>query len=188
MCSPRSCSAPSPCNLPGRLCPGPSPGPIRQSGPASKVSLRSAASFPPGGHDYQRHLRPWHPPCRCIHEYQLTPHSLYAAVSIGLETDTIVAVLNRLSKNVLPPEIRRFVRGCTQNYGKAGPAACACPAACPSRVVPSRARRCCNVRLCLQPAHPPNPAQAPHSRRSSWCSSRTASSSSRPTPRSCASC
>ncbi|KAL4433953.1 hypothetical protein ABPG75_000394 [Micractinium tetrahymenae] len=53
-----------------------------------------------------------------IHEYQLTPHSLYAAVSIGLETDTIVAVLSRLSKNVLPPEIKRFVRGCTQNYGK----------------------------------------------------------------------
>ncbi|KAL4441851.1 hypothetical protein ABPG77_003767 [Micractinium sp. CCAP 211/92] len=54
----------------------------------------------------------------CIHEYQLTPHSLYAAVSIGLETGTVVAVLNRLSKNVLPPEIKRFVRGCTQNYGK----------------------------------------------------------------------
>ncbi|KAI7835846.1 hypothetical protein COHA_010244 [Chlorella ohadii] len=53
-----------------------------------------------------------------IHEYQLTPHSLYAAVSIGLECDTILAVLNRLSKNVLPADIRRFVRACTQNYGK----------------------------------------------------------------------
>lgn len=53
-----------------------------------------------------------------IHEYQLTPHSLYAAVSIGLETATIIAVLNRLSKNVLPNDIKKFVRGCTQNYGK----------------------------------------------------------------------
>jgi DNA excision repair protein ERCC-3 len=53
-----------------------------------------------------------------IHEYQLTPHSLYAAVSIGLECETILAVLNRLSKNVLPADIRRFVRACTQNYGK----------------------------------------------------------------------
>ncbi|KAI3434686.1 hypothetical protein D9Q98_002749 [Chlorella vulgaris] len=53
-----------------------------------------------------------------IHEYQLTPHSLYAAVSIGLEMSTIVGVLSRLSKNVLPPEIRAFVKGCTQNYGK----------------------------------------------------------------------
>lgn len=37
------------------------------------------------------------PRCR----YVLTPHSLYAAVSIGLETPTIIAVLNRLSKNAL---------------------------------------------------------------------------------------
>jgi hypothetical protein len=40
------------------------------------------------------------PVCRpeCVHEYQLTPHSLYAAVSVGLETETIINVLNRLSK------------------------------------------------------------------------------------------
>ena len=40
------------------------------------------------------------PVCRpeCVHEYVLTPHSLYAAVSIGLTTQTIITVLNRLSK------------------------------------------------------------------------------------------
>ena len=40
------------------------------------------------------------PVCRpeAVHEYIMTPHSLYAAVSVGLETDTIVSVLNRLSK------------------------------------------------------------------------------------------
>ncbi len=40
------------------------------------------------------------PVCRpeCVHEYMLTPHSLYAAVSVGLETETIISVLNRLSK------------------------------------------------------------------------------------------
>ena len=40
------------------------------------------------------------PVCRpeCVHEYVLTPHSLYAAVSIGLTTQTIISVLNRLSK------------------------------------------------------------------------------------------
>lgn len=44
------------------------------------------------------------PVCRpeAVHEYAMTPHSLYAAVSVGLETDTIVAVLNRLSKVSLP--------------------------------------------------------------------------------------
>ena len=53
-----------------------------------------------------------------IHEYQLTPYSLYAAVSIGLETDDIVTVLDRLSKVKLPKEIEQFVRQCTQSYGK----------------------------------------------------------------------
>jgi DNA excision repair protein ERCC-3 len=33
-----------------------------------------------------------------MHEYKLTPHSLYAAVSVGLDTPTILQVLNRLSK------------------------------------------------------------------------------------------
>ena len=40
------------------------------------------------------------PVCRpkLVHEYMLTPHSLYAAVSVGLETQTIISVLDRLSK------------------------------------------------------------------------------------------
>lgn len=33
-----------------------------------------------------------------IHEYQLTPYALYAGTSIGLETDVILRVLERLSK------------------------------------------------------------------------------------------
>ena len=53
-----------------------------------------------------------------IHEYMLTPHSLYAAVSIGLDTSTILSVLDRLSKSKLPPEVRHFVRASTSNYGK----------------------------------------------------------------------
>ena len=35
-----------------------------------------------------------------IHEYQLTPYSLYAGTSIGLETDVILKVLERLSNNI----------------------------------------------------------------------------------------
>ncbi|DBA93765.1 hypothetical protein WJX82_000412 [Trebouxia sp. C0006] len=60
------------------------------------------------------------PVCRpeSVHEYVMTPHSLYAAVSVGLETDTIVSVLNRLSKVSLPAEIRQFVHASTGNYGK----------------------------------------------------------------------
>lgn len=60
------------------------------------------------------------PVCRpeSMHEYNLTPHSLYAAVSVGLETETIIAVLNKLSKTKLPKEIIDFINGSTANYGK----------------------------------------------------------------------
>jgi superfamily II DNA or RNA helicase len=53
-----------------------------------------------------------------MHEYQLTPYSLLAAVSIGLKTDDIVSVLGRLSKNVLPPEVVKWIRDCTSTHGK----------------------------------------------------------------------
>ncbi|XP_042388706.1 general transcription and DNA repair factor IIH helicase subunit XPB1-like isoform X1 [Zingiber officinale] len=60
------------------------------------------------------------PVCRpeSMHEYNLTPHSLYAAVSVGLETETIISVMNKLSKSKLPSEIIDFIRGSTANYGK----------------------------------------------------------------------
>lgn len=53
-----------------------------------------------------------------MHEYNLTPHSLYAAVSVGLETETIIAVLNKLSKTKLPKEMINFIHDSTANYGK----------------------------------------------------------------------
>ncbi|KAK4488311.1 hypothetical protein RD792_004067 [Penstemon davidsonii] len=53
-----------------------------------------------------------------MHEYNLTPHSLYAAVSAGLETETIISVLNKLSKTKLPKEIIDFIHSSTSNYGK----------------------------------------------------------------------
>ena len=64
---------------------------------------------------YVRHLyyRP-----NIIHEYQITPHSLYAAVSVGLETDAIIDVLDRFSKTELPTELVSFIRTCTLSYGK----------------------------------------------------------------------
>ena len=53
-----------------------------------------------------------------IHEYKLTPHSLYAAVSVGLETENIIEVLNRMSKVPVPDELCEFIRECTHSYGK----------------------------------------------------------------------
>ncbi|MEN2499705.1 MAG: TFIIH basal transcription factor complex helicase XPB subunit, partial [Marteilia pararefringens] len=53
-----------------------------------------------------------------IHQYKLTAYSLYAAVSIGLQTDDIIEYLSRLSKVQLPDGIIEFIRLCTLSYGK----------------------------------------------------------------------
>ncbi|CAA7036045.1 unnamed protein product [Microthlaspi erraticum] len=60
------------------------------------------------------------PVCRpeSMHEYNLTPHSLYAAVSVGLETEAIISVLNKLSKTKLPEDMISFIYASTANYGK----------------------------------------------------------------------
>jgi DNA excision repair protein ERCC-3 len=54
-----------------------------------------------------------------VHQYKLTPYSLYAAVATNIETESIITVLERLSKNGLPPQVKKFVRECTSKYGKA---------------------------------------------------------------------
>lgn len=54
-----------------------------------------------------------------LHEYKLTPYSLYAAVATNIDTESIVKVLNRFSKNVLPEGVAAFIRECTKRYGKA---------------------------------------------------------------------
>ena len=53
-----------------------------------------------------------------IHEYQMTPYSLYAGTSIGLETDKILSLLERLSKVPIPLGLASFIRSCTESYGK----------------------------------------------------------------------
>ncbi|KRT85080.1 helicase [Oryctes borbonicus] len=60
------------------------------------------------------------PVCRpeFIHEYKLTAYSLYAAVSVGLQTHDIIEYLKRLSKTSVPEGIQEFIRLCTLSYGK----------------------------------------------------------------------
>ncbi|KAJ1828059.1 DNA repair helicase RAD25 [Coemansia sp. RSA 2599] len=53
-----------------------------------------------------------------IHEYKLTPYSLYAAVSVGLDTKDIIEVLNRLSKVPVPPDVMKAIMMYTRSYGK----------------------------------------------------------------------
>lgn len=60
------------------------------------------------------------PVCRPqhIHEYKLTAYSLYAAVSVGLQTTDIIEYLQRLSKCAVPAGIIEFIQLCTLSYGK----------------------------------------------------------------------
>lgn len=53
-----------------------------------------------------------------MHEYKITIHSLYAAVSVGLSTKDIVTTLDRFSKNGLPPNMTEFITECGRSYGK----------------------------------------------------------------------
>lgn len=52
------------------------------------------------------------PVCRPthIHEYKLTAYSLYAAVSVGLQTSDITDYLQKLSKTGVPDGIIQFIK------------------------------------------------------------------------------
>ncbi|KAL8972756.1 MAG: hypothetical protein Q9183_000371 [Haloplaca sp. 2 TL-2023] len=53
-----------------------------------------------------------------FHEYAMTVHSLYAAVSTGMTAKDIFFGLNLLSKTPIPSDIREFIISCTRAYGK----------------------------------------------------------------------
>ena len=53
-----------------------------------------------------------------LHEYALTCHSLYAAVSVGLAPQDIIRSLDKLTKTPLPDEIKDFILVCTRAFGK----------------------------------------------------------------------
>jgi len=57
--------------------------------------------------------RPMH-----LHEYKLTAHSLYAAVSLGMDSADIIKYLNRFSKTPVPEQISAWIDSCTTSYGK----------------------------------------------------------------------
>lgn len=82
------------------------------------ITLESFSPLAPQAQDFLTTIaeplsRPTH-----LHEYRLTGHSLYAAVSVGLKPQDIVAFLDRLSKTPLPESIRSFIIEFTKSYGK----------------------------------------------------------------------
>ena len=54
-----------------------------------------------------------------VHEYHMTPHSLFAAVSVGLSTQDIISQLDRFCKTSLPPLARQLIERSTSSFGKA---------------------------------------------------------------------
>ncbi len=53
-----------------------------------------------------------------LHEYALTPHSLYAAVSVGLRPRDIINTLERFLKTSLPDVVRKKIEDYTRSFGK----------------------------------------------------------------------
>lgn len=53
-----------------------------------------------------------------MHEYTISPHSLFAAVSVGLTESDIIRDLEMFSKTKVPQSILDFVHEVTQSFGK----------------------------------------------------------------------
>ena len=53
-----------------------------------------------------------------LHEYRLTEHSLYAALSVGLSGDDIIRTLEKLSKTEVADSVRDFITKHTKSYGR----------------------------------------------------------------------
>ena len=53
-----------------------------------------------------------------MHEYTISPHSLFAAVSVGLTEQDIIRELELFSKTKVPQNIVEFVHNVTQSFGK----------------------------------------------------------------------
>ncbi|XP_037940776.1 general transcription and DNA repair factor IIH helicase subunit XPB [Teleopsis dalmanni] len=86
--------------------------------PNGHVFLESFSPVYKHAHDFLIAIA--EPICRPehIHEYKLTAYSLYAAVSVGLQTNDIIEYLKRLSKTTVPDGIVEFIKLCTLSYGK----------------------------------------------------------------------
>lgn len=86
--------------------------------PNGHVFLESFSPVYKHAHDFLIAIS--EPVCRPehIHEYKLTAYSLYAAVSVGLQTHDIIEYLKRLSKTSIPEGIIEFIKLCTLSYGK----------------------------------------------------------------------
>ena len=87
--------------------------------PDGAVFLEASSSLYAAAYDFlvavaEPVARPEH-----VHQYKLTPHSLYAAVAVGITPASICDVLDKLSKVKLPEEVKKYILNCTKNFGRA---------------------------------------------------------------------
>lgn len=87
-------------------------------GPDGHIFLESFSPVYKHAHDFLITIS--EPVCRpeLIHEYKLTSYSLYAAVSVGLQTSDIIEYLKRLSKTSIHENVLNFIKESTLTYGK----------------------------------------------------------------------
>lgn len=87
-------------------------------GPDGHIFLESFSPVYKHAHDFLITIS--EPVCRpeLIHEYKLTSYSLYAAVSVGLQTGDIIEYLKRLSKTSIHENVLKFIKESTLTYGK----------------------------------------------------------------------
>ena len=53
-----------------------------------------------------------------IHEFKITKHSIFAAVSQGLDKEMILSGLNKYSKVKIPETVINFISMCAKGFGK----------------------------------------------------------------------
>ena len=87
--------------------------------PDGAVFLEASSSLYAAAYDFlvavaEPVARPEH-----VHQYKLTPHSLYAAVAVGITPHSICDVLDKLSKVKLPEDVKKYILQCTKNFGRA---------------------------------------------------------------------
>lgn len=83
-----------------------------------RIILESFSPLAPQAQDFLTTIAEPQSRPQFLHEYILTPHSLYAAVSVGLDPLEIINMLNKFSKIPVPESIREFITKCTNSYGK----------------------------------------------------------------------
>ena len=84
--------------------------------PDGAVFLEASSSLYAAAYDFlvavaEPVARPEH-----VHQYKLTPHSLYAAVAVGITPASICDVLDKLSKVKLPEDVKKYILQCTKNF------------------------------------------------------------------------